>query len=59
MKKIECNLHGHPIKYQCDFPHCPSPYLCSNIECIEQHFHDEQKVILGKFNSTMWESKLQ
>ena len=59
MKKLECNTHGKPIKFKCEHSSCTSPYLCSEIECLEEHFHDENKLIVGKFNSNEWEGKLQ
>ena len=58
-KTIECNTHGQPIKYKCEQPGCPSPYLCAELDCIESHFHEEERAVLGRFNCSEWESKLQ
>jgi hypothetical protein len=58
-KRIECNFHGHPIKYKCEHPQCHNPYLCADIDCLEEHFHEEERLVLTKFNATEWEGKLQ
>jgi hypothetical protein len=59
MRKIECNLHGNPIRYKCEYSQCKSPYLCHHYECLEEHFHDDGPLVAAKFNLTLWESKLQ
>ena len=59
MKKVECNLHGNPIKFKCESPSCDSPYLCSDIDCLDHHFHHEGRLVLAKFNTNEWECKFQ
>jgi hypothetical protein len=58
-KRIECNNHGHPFKYHCENPACDSPYLCGEVDCIDEHFHDGGRLVLTRFDSKLWESKFQ
>lgn len=54
MKRIECNVHGNNIKYKCEYSGCKNPYLCWESECLEEHFHENDKLIVAKFNTTLW-----
>lgn len=58
-RRVECQIHGEPIKYRCETPGCTNVFLCSHPDCLEEHFHNEAKLVLSRFDSKLWDSKLQ
>ena len=50
-KKIRCPEHDFKFVYRCDYPNCPSPFICSAFECIDAHAHEDNKLLMSRFTT--------
>lgn len=55
-KKIRCPQHRHKYTFKCEYTGCECPFICSSLECIESHLH-ENKITMTKFSTQSIASK--